>query len=192
MQQQCKFFLMENWKITLDLRVVFISFSHLGSGSSDCSSTERKCFFREDQTGIWPGLWHSFTSVSFPIRMCLHFSIVSHSPLCNFNKSCKLSKVVGNMCLGIQVETVNLWDQKSSFTSIRSLNDRSLNSAEYQHLAMLSLRDFYMSLFTLLQAKCHMAIHWHLSKKVFYINIKKLKSMVFHIPVLVLYFILAK
>lgn len=39
------------------------------------------------------------------------------------------------MCLDVQVETVDLWDQKSSFTS-----SRSLNAAEYQHLATLSLR----------------------------------------------------
>lgn len=44
------------------------------------------------------------------------------------------------MCLSVQSEMVNLWDQKSSFTSIRSLNGRHLNSVEYQHLAMLTLR----------------------------------------------------
>lgn len=88
--------------------------------------------------------------------------------------------------------TVNFWDQKSSSTSIRSLNGRSLNSAEYQHLATLSLRELYLSLFTLLQVKCRMVRHCHFSQKVFYITLKFSKSTAFHIPVLVLYFILAK
>jgi len=136
---------MEKWRIMFDLHVVFISFSLLGSESSDCCSTERKCFFRENQTGLWPGLWHSFASVSSPIHVCLHFSMVSHSLLCNFNRSWKLSKAVCSVCLGVQVEVINLWDQKSSFTSIRSLNGRSLNTEEYQHLAMLSLREFCLS-----------------------------------------------
>lgn len=30
------------------------------------------------------------------------------------------------MCLDVQVEMVDVWDQKSSFTSIRRLNGRSL------------------------------------------------------------------
>lgn len=41
---------------------------------------------------------------------------------------------------------VNLWDQKSRFTSMRSLNGQSLDSAVYQHVAMLTLREFYLSL----------------------------------------------
>lgn len=56
---------------------------------------------------------------------------------------------------------------------------------------MLSLRCFYLSLFTLLQVKCRIVRHCHLSREVFYITIKISESMAFDIPVLVLYFILA-